>query len=283
MQVLITGATGYLGTAMLEAVPDGVEAIPVGFSRSERSVDITDSTALEAALADHLPDVIVHLAAVSEVAKAVADPSVASAVNAAGAGVVAAAAAARGIRLVALSSDVVFDGATGPYSEQSTPNPINDYGRSKLAGEEAVRSAHPQALVVRTSVLVGRDRAQRHPFSAFVLEQAAAGTEIVLYENERRNFYPVTHAATAVWECVGTDASGLLHIGAVESASRFEFGRQLIAAAGFDPALAVAAIGPADRPSDLTLDVGLARGVLGTPMPTMSEVIAEVIADGTVT
>ena len=280
MRVLITGATGYLGTAMLEAIPVDVTAIPAGHTRGQLSVDITDVAAVAQAVTDHSPDVIVHLAAISETARAGADPETALSVNTAGARNVGAVAADKGIRLVALSSDVVFDGRAGPYREDSAPHPINPYGRSKLAGEEAVLSeCGDGALVVRTSVLVGRDRADRHPFSTFVLKQAEAGQEIVLYGNERRSFYAVTQAARAVWECATGTLTGVLHIAATSSASRFEFGTRLIEAAGFDPSLGKSATGPADRPFDLTLDVGLAVSKLSTPMPSIDEVIAEVIAD----
>ena len=101
----------------------------------------------------------------------------------------------------------------------------------------------------------------------------------MLYENERRNFYPVTHAAAAVWECAASDLTGFLHIGASTSASRFEFGRCLIEAVGLDPALATPTTGPGDRPSDLTLTVDRAGEVLSVPMPTISDVIAEVQRD----
>lgn len=264
---------------MLEAIPDGVEAIPAGFTRGSLPVDITDQAAVAEMVSECAPDAIVHLAAVSEVAVAGADPSVAFAVNVRGTANVARAASAAGARLIALSSDVVFDGTSAPYDEASTPHPINDYGRSKLAGEEAVAAHHSSPLIIRASVLVGRDRADRYPFSAFILERAATGTPIELYENERRNFYPVTHAAKAVWECTASHLTGVLHIGSATSQSRYEFGTRLIEAAGYDPALAMSTVGPAHRPSDLTLNVERAGRQLTTRLPTAEEAIAEVIAD----
>jgi dTDP-4-dehydrorhamnose reductase len=283
MRVLITGATGYLGTAMAESVPSGVDPILMGFSRGMRSLDVTDQRAVEAAVDRHRPESIVHLAAVSTLAGAAEDPERAAAVNVTGAGVVATAARSARVRLVALSSDVVFDGSSGPYDEASRPGPVNDYGRSKLAGEAAVLAAHPAALVLRTTVLVGRDRAGRHPFSAFVVERAARGESIDLFQNERRNFFPVTRAAAAVWECAANEITGLLHIGAGSSASRYQFGKAMLERAGFDPRLAVAVDGPADRPADLTMDVSRAASALATPMPTVKEAIEETVLDLTMT
>lgn len=283
MRVLITGATGFLGTAMQERVPPGIEPVAMGFSRGERSLDVTDQAAVGRALDRFRPDAVVHLAAVSVTADADADPTRADSVNVAGSLIVARATARRDIRLVALSSDVVFDGRHAPYAEEAPTNPVNAYGASKRAGEAAILAEHPAPLVLRTGVLVGRDRANRRAFSSFILTRAATAAEVHLYENERRNFYPVTSAAAAVWECAGATMTGVLHIGATTSASRFEFGLRLLAAVGLDPGLAVPERGPSDRPSDLTLNVELARSMLATPMPSMEEVIEEVRRDVLVT
>lgn len=279
MRVLITGGSGYLGTAMSEQVPPGIEVIRLGHTRGHDRVDVTDPQDVDSVVTEQEPDAIVHLAAVSRLASASEQPDHAGDVNAIGSETVALAAAARSIRLVALSSDVVFDGRSAPYDETSPPNPINAYGQTKLAGEHAVRRGCPEALIVRTSVLVGRDRADRFPFSAYVLVRAAAGEPIELFDNERRNFFPVTVAATAIWDLVRADASGTLHVAAATSVSRYEFGLRLIIAAGLDPDLAVAAQGPSDRPGDLTLDTTRAAAVLGRPMPTMDAVVAETIRD----
>jgi len=283
MRVLITGATGYLGTAMAESVPAGIEPILTGFSRGDRPLDVTDPVAIAGAIEQHRPGAVVHLAAVSSVDVAAGDPARASRVNVEGAAAVAAATERAGVRLVALSSDVVFGGADGPYDENSRSDPINDYGRSKLAGETAVLAANPDALILRTTVLVGRDRAGRFPFSAFVLGRARGGLEVELFENELRNFFPVTRAATAVWECAAGDHAGILHIGAITSTSRYEFGCRVLLELGLDEGLAVPVQGPPDRPADLTLDVSLASSLLNTTMPTISQCIEETVRDLSVT
>lgn len=279
MRVLITGGTGYLGTAMSEQVPPGVEAFFAGRVRGAIRIDVTDETAVERVVARIRPDAIAHLAAVSRVEAAARDPDAAGDVNVAGAAAIARVAARSGMRLVAMSSDVVFDGREAPYDETSTPNPINPYGASKAGAEQAVLAAHPEALVVRTSVLVGRDRSDRFPFSSYVIERARSNRPIELFDNERRNFFPVTTAAACVWDLLPARVSGILHVATTTSLSRFGFGVRLLEGAGLDTSLAVATMGPSDRPSDLTLDVDRAVATLDRKLPTMDEAIAEVLAD----
>lgn len=277
MRVLITGGTGYLGTAMLERVPAGVDAIPAGHARGDLRLDVTDEAGLERTVERLRIDAVVHLAAVSRLAAAADDPHTAGDVNVAGSATVARVAARTGARLVALSSDVVFSGRAAPYAEDAPPDPINPYGRSKASAEQAILGAHADALVVRTSVLVGRDRADRFPFSSYVLDRAGAGLPIELFDNERRNFFPVTAAAASIWDCVRSPLSGVLHVATRGSLSRYEFGVRLLRETGLDPALALPATGPPDRPSDLTLDVRAAAAT--TRLPSMDEAIAELLAD----
>lgn len=279
MRVLITGGTGFLGTAMLECVPEDVEAFPAGHTRGRRRLDITNPTEIEAAIVGTRADAVAHLAAMSRTNDAADDPKSAADVNVRGAAAVGRAAESTGARLVAVSSDVVFSGRDGPYTEESPTDPINAYGRSKADGEEAIRAMNPKALIVRLSVLVGRDRADRFPFSSYILRRAAAGHPVELYANERRNFTPATTAARSLWECLQSGASGVLHVASTEALSRYEFGCRLLEAAGYDRGLAVSGQGPPERPSDLTLDVSRAGTLLPTPLPSAAAAVAETVRD----
>ncbi len=164
--VVITGAGGMLGQDVAAAARDaGFEALAMG--RGE--LDITDRGAVAKALASCRPRVVINCAAWTDVDGAEGDPPGALAVNAAGAGNVAAAADEVGAWTIHVSSDYVFDGAKRePYLESDPAGPLSAYGRSKLAGEEAVvacgsRLAHDRPLVVavrhRRSLLSGDDPA----------------------------------------------------------------------------------------------------------------------------
>jgi dTDP-4-dehydrorhamnose reductase len=151
---VVLGARGMLGTDVVRAAGEaGAEVRALGSA----DVDITDGPAVAAALADAPVDVVVNCAAYTRVDDAETDEDTASAVNGDGAGNVAAACAAAGARLLHISTDYVFGGdARSPYPEDAPPNPRSAYGRTKLAGELAVRHRLPErSWVVRTAWLYG--------------------------------------------------------------------------------------------------------------------------------
>ncbi len=152
MRVLVTGAAGMLGRDLipyLRSVGDD----PVGV---DMEVDIRDVGAVRACMADAVPQAVIHCAAWTDVDGAEADEEAALAVNGDGAGNVAACAAERGIPLVQVSTDYVFDGTSdADYPEDAPTAPIGAYGRTKLAGERAVLAAHPGARIARTAWLYG--------------------------------------------------------------------------------------------------------------------------------
>lgn len=149
MKVLVTGAGGQVGRAVLRLAPSArVEA--VGLTRAD--LDVTNAEQVRAAVRQHRPDAVVHAAAYTAVDRAEAEPEAAFAVNADGPAHVAEACAEAGVPLVHLSTDYVFDGTKdGPYAPDDPPNPLGVYGASKEAGERAVRERLDRHLVLRTA------------------------------------------------------------------------------------------------------------------------------------
>lgn len=150
MRVLITGTSGQVGTALRRSPPAGMEVRAL--TRAE--LDIGDATAVDAALAAWLPQVVINAAAYTAVDRAEDEAELATAINARGAANLARAVNGHaGCRLLHLSTDYVFDGsASGPYRPQDRPNPLSVYGRSKLQGENAVLKAlGERAVVLRTA------------------------------------------------------------------------------------------------------------------------------------
>ena len=149
MKVLVTGAGGQLATALVKLAPAGAEVAAL----SEAELDITRREAVLARVGEAKPALIINAAAYTAVDKAESDAARAAAVNADGAGNLAAAARGCGARLFHVSTDFVFDGnQSRPYRPEDAPNPLGVYGRTKLAGEEAVRQAFgADAFILRTA------------------------------------------------------------------------------------------------------------------------------------
>jgi dTDP-4-dehydrorhamnose reductase len=151
--VLITGAGGQLGQELLLTAGSAFNCIGV----DRKGLDISDPEAVANKLRQSQADILINAAAYTAVDKAESEPDLAGRVNALAPGYLASACAANDVRMIHLSTDFVFDGeATQPYQPDSPTAPVSEYGRGKLAGEIAVKSALPEALILRTSWVYSR-------------------------------------------------------------------------------------------------------------------------------
>jgi dTDP-4-dehydrorhamnose reductase len=148
-KILITGAGGQVGRALLDAAPDNFEV--VGCAHAD--LDIGSGDAVREWIGRHRPAVIINAAAYTAVDKAESEPEAARRINAEGPGHLAAAVREYGGRLIHISTDFVFDGAASvPYEPDSATNPLGVYGRTKRDGERAVLEALPEhSTIVRTA------------------------------------------------------------------------------------------------------------------------------------
>jgi dTDP-4-dehydrorhamnose reductase len=247
MRVAVTGAGGRLGRALIEALessPYAGAAGPIGWSRPE--FDLDAPAAFGAIVERDRPEVIVHAAAWTDVDGCARDPDLALARNGDATGALARAAAEHGIDLVVVSTNEVFDGRRSDglgYSPADAPNPINPYGASKLAGEEAARAAYDDAAVpaaalgiVRTAWLFGPPG---DDFPAKILAAAdramAAGAPLRLVADEWGSPTGAADLAEAIVELIGSAAvDGTHHIVNAGVASRAEWAREVLRQAGVD-------------------------------------------------
>ncbi len=233
---LVTGSGGMLGCDLVAALASGGEDV-IGLSRKE--LDVTDEATVAAALADCRPGVVVNCAAWTGVDDAEAHEDEALAVNGAGVATVAAAIAAGnaapGCRLVHLSTDYVFAGdAATPYSEDDVPGPRTAYGRTKLAGEQAVRKLLPQAgTVVRTAWLYG---AHGPSFVATMIRLESERPAVNVVADQRGQPTWTADVARQVIALVGSGApAGIYHATSSGVATWFELAREVFLLLGADP------------------------------------------------
>ncbi|MBI4617750.1 MAG: NAD(P)-dependent oxidoreductase [Planctomycetes bacterium] len=287
MRVLVTGASGFLGhnfcrlhASRFELVTAWGRRPPVVPGAASHQVDLADGAALGRLLEAARPDAILHLGAMTRVEECERNPR-AWAVNHEASRRIALFAAARGLRLVHVSTDLVFDGTSAPYREEDRPAPVSDYGRTKAAAEEAVLAAGGNAVVCRISLAFGRapDGALRQ--IDWILRDAAAGKPVKLFTDEWRTPIDAATAADCLAELIELDLRGILHVAGTERWSRFDFGRFLLARAGLDPGLAVPGTireSPLPRPPDVSLDTVRARRVLATPFLGVEAGLARVLS-----
>jgi dTDP-4-dehydrorhamnose reductase len=224
MRVLVTGGRGQLGREL--AVLLGAD----GWAPGRDELDIERPDAVLAAIHRFQPDAVIHTAALTDTRRCEDDPELARRMNGFLAGRVAEIAAAAGARFVFISSNEVFDGTKGsPYFEHDEPNPINHYGRSKLAGERAVQDAHPGAQVARVSWLYTFGG---NNFPAKILAAARSRPRLSLVTDERAAPTWTRPLAAAILRLVETGEAGTFHLSPSGSCSRYEWAALTLELAG---------------------------------------------------
>jgi len=223
--ILVTGGAGQLGTAFRKVLP---EARYIDLA----DLDLTDLEGLAGALEEVRPAAIINCAAYTAVDRAEREEALAVIVNGSAVGVMAEHAARHRVPFLTFSTDYVFPGdGEEPYLESSPTDPINAYGRSKLAGEGAALAACPEALVVRTSWLVSGT----HPNFVATMLRLAAEREVRVVDDQRGCPTMVDDLAPAAWAALRAGASGLLHLTNSGETTWFRFARAAVARAGLDP------------------------------------------------
>ena len=178
MRILVTGAKGQVAAALLRAGArrDGINVTVLG------RPDLDFERPSRAAIAREAPDVVVNAAAYTAVDRAEGEEERAHSINAERAEAIAEAAAGLDLPIIQMSSDYVFSGRkNGAYTEQDAPDPLNAFGRSKLAGEQRVAAANPRHVILRTSWIYGE--AGRN-FAARMLELAKTQGEIRVVDDQ---------------------------------------------------------------------------------------------------
>jgi dTDP-4-dehydrorhamnose reductase len=227
MRVLVTGAYGMLGREVVAASRDAGHDTE---ARDLDTLDVADRAALDEALADLDPDVVVNCAGWTDVDGAEADEAAALHVNGTAPGVLAAATAAAGVRVVHVSTDYVFPGdAREPYLESSPTGPRSAYGRTKLAGEHAVAAANPDHVIVRTAWLFGL---HGRNFVDTMLRLGAERDVVRVVDDQTGCPTWAGHLAPALIALAQREGTGLFHVAGGGACTWFELARAALAAAG---------------------------------------------------
>ena len=231
MTILLTGASGLLGHKILERLVGRREKIIALYNKNPLTIysdnlsivrmDISNTIELEDLIMKTKPGVIIHTAALTNVDLCEVDKEKAWRINVEATRSIVRAAKVAKSYIVYVSTDYVFDGEKGLYTEKDLPNPINYYGLTKLIGEELVRSSNLLYMIIRPSAIYGIGGSKKS-FAEYVIEKLSKGEEIYAVIDQYVSPTLNTLLANAIIEIIDMKPMGILHI-AGERMNRYEF------------------------------------------------------------
>ena len=275
MKLLITGGKGMLGRTLQRRLRQHEL-----FIADLPEIDIADGRCVEQAVAAFRPDVVIHCAAMTNVDACETETDKAYRINALGSAYVARAAERCHARLIAVSTDYVFDGSLErPYHEFDSPSPRTVYGASKLAGEEAVRRHCPDHTIVRIAWLYGEEGPS---FLHTMLKLGAqAGHPLKVVDDQLGNPTSTDAVADLVGRLLGTPIPGVVHGSCEGDATWFDLARKIFGLAGIKRGIQACTTAefprPAPRPANSRLEKRMLRLAGFPPMPHWEEALEKFV------
>ena len=262
-RLLVTGGCGYLGREVVRVAAEAGRHVratwwrqpPLDLGAEWVQVDVRDAEAMQRAAEG--VDAVVHTAYVQGEGEWEVNVE----------GTAAVARAARGLRFVHLSTDLVFDGTRGRYREEDPVAPVGSYGRSKAAAEQCAMDIHGHPTIVRTSLIYGG----REPGP----QERLARTGTRFYVDEIRSPVQVTDLAMAIQGCLDMDIHGPLNMAGADNVSRYDFAVML----GADPDRIEAAQTTPDRAPNVSLDSSRAATLLPVRLRGVYEVLGQTFSN----
>jgi len=270
----ITGANGLIGNYLVQTAPRFAPDWRVR-ALTRDQLDLLDFAAVQREFQKDKPQLVIHCAAITVVGDAQKNPDLARRVNVEVTRQLAELAAE--VPYIFFSTDLVFDGRKGNYTETDRANPLHVYGETKLAAEEIVLK-NPRHLVVRTSLNGGVSRTGNRGFNEQFRRSLQAGQGMALFTDEFRCPIPAVETARAVWELAQKKCAGIYHVAGAEKMSRLQIGELLIqrwpeVKTEIKSGLAKDFPGP-PRALDTSLNISKVQKVLSVPLPGLGAWLA---------
>lgn len=232
MKILVTGAAGRLGGRLVGRLSDRHQVAAADIVGDvSHPLDVSDYEACRRLIADFRPDIVLHPAAWTDVNGCAREPAKALRINGIGTGNLAAITGQRGIPILYVSTNEVFDGTNNrAYTEYDRTNPINAYGYSKWYGERCVKSVNPRHYIVRSAWLFAHGGRN---FIHAILGAARAGKPLRVVTNEVANPTYTSDLAAAIVRLIDTERFGIYHLVNEGAVSRWQFARFVLDQSGY--------------------------------------------------
>lgn len=235
-RILVIGSNGKLGQGVVENlyINDNIELLLASveaksfFDEVQYSqVDITDKKQVKNLILNFYPDFIINTSGYTNVDKCETDKEIAWNINVKGVEYLAKYAVPSNAHLIQISTDYVFDGSSGPYSEDDLPNPISYYGRSKLASENVIKRFDIKSTIFRANVLFGATKFGKSDFVKWVYDSLQNKKRIRIVTDQINNPTYIDDLARTIIAVCETSKTGLYNLGGIELLNRFEFTRKI--------------------------------------------------------
>lgn len=245
-KVLITGSRGLLGLALLQTLKDDYHIVPTVHTTKKddsdktllRPMDICNGDEVHAVFNHHAPDVVVHAASIGNVDYCERNKEEAYRANVEGTDNIIHACKEHGSMLIFISSNAVFDGSAAPYTEESTPNPINYYGQTKAIAEEHVQSSGLKYAIARLILMYGWNHpSERHNPVTWLLNALHKKERVKLVNDTYTNPIYNIQAGEAIKNMIRQRSQGIFHLAGGERMNRYDFGRKTAEVFGYDHTL----------------------------------------------
>ena len=273
LKVLVTGARGQLGTDAASILSLEYEVVALG----RKDLDIADLDSVMSRVREIKPDIVVNAAAYTHVDGCEENVDLAYRVNAVGPRNLAIACLESNARLVHVSADYVFDGEKGrPYTEFDRTNPLNVYGKSKLAGEELVKEILPRHYIVRTSWLFGE---KGNNFVKTMVRLSRKRDSLKVVDDQRGTPTYTRDLVKVIERLIRTDSYGTFHCSNNGECTWYQFAREIFRLMGIEvrvyPVTTEKLARPAARPKFSVLDNYMLRLTIGDSMRSWKEALKE--------
>lgn len=288
MKLLITGINGFVAGSVVAHAKEKWEIH--GISRSEINtrepgifyhiLDLLDEQRLEILFKEIKPDAVIHAAAMANIDVCQKEQELAEKVNVGITKTLTGLCKIHGSKLIFCSTDAVFDGTKGNYTESDKPGAVNFYAETKIKAEQIVLLASDQNVVARLALVMGLPVIGKgNSFLADTIEKLRNGVKVPFPENEIRTPVDVVTLGSALVELAGNQFGGIIHLAGNTKIKRYDMAFEIAKTLGYSGELILGVdsnsmAGRAPRSNDVSMDNTLAKNILKTPMLSLSEGLA---------